>query len=80
MYCLIIIVNKVVLAVGPADVLIIVCSCEIMPIEDASVLDSWVDNLPVISGDFFWWVVSWVDDCPRASRGRCNYVLSFPLG
>ena len=62
------------------DVLVVVCSCEVMPVKDTDVLDSWVDEFPMVVGDFLWLVVSWVDDSPRTEGSGCDYILGFPLG
>ena len=69
-----------VLTAGPVDAFIVICPCEVRPVKDTSVLDSWVDDLPMIVGDWFWFVVAWVDDSPRAGGAGCDYMLSPPLG
>ena len=50
-----------------------------MPVKDSDVLDSWVDEFPMVDSDLLCLAV-WLDDFPRATGSRCDYVLGFPLG
>ena len=66
---MVVIINETVLAARPADVSFVVGSHKVVPIIDFNVLDSWTDNLPMIKGDWFLFVVLWVDNTPGTSSG-----------
>ena len=64
-----VVVDEAVLGAGPADVLFVICPCEVVPIGDIKVLDSWVYYFPMTGGEWFSFVGSWLDYMPR-SCGR----------
>jgi len=59
-----VVVDKAVLAVGPVDVLSVICPCKVMPIGDIKALDSWMYFLPMISSKWFSFVSSRMDYMP----------------
>jgi len=66
--------------VGPAGVLSVICPCEVMPIGDIKVLDSWVYYFPMIGSKWFSFVGSWLDYMPRACRSWGDKGFRSPLG